>query len=60
MVNAHVAHLTGHLLALEDLARILALTRRAMCTVADRYAVRGAQAGEVVALHGTGEALADG
>jgi hypothetical protein len=50
---------TGHLLALEHLARVLTLTGRAVRTVRDRHAVRGAQATEVVPLHGTGKTLAD-
>ena len=56
--DAHVAHVAGHLLALEHLAGVLALTGRAVAAVADRHAVRGAQAAEVPALHGALEALA--
>ena len=52
--------MTGHLLALEDPAGILVLTGRAMRAVAHRNAVAGPQTGEVVTLHGAGEALADG
>jgi hypothetical protein len=53
--HALIAHVAGHLLALEHLARVLTLTGRAVRTVRDRHAVRGAQAAEVVPLHGTGE-----
>src|SRR3546814_4170827 len=52
-----VAHVTGHLLVLEDAARILAVTRRTMGAVADRHAVGGAHAAEAPALHGAGETL---
>src|SRR6202012_1546773 len=47
------------LLVLPGLARVLAAASRAMRTVRDRYAVRGAQAAEVPALHWAGETLAD-
>jgi hypothetical protein len=50
----------GHFLAFEHLAGVLALPGRTMASVADRNAVRGTQAAEVVALHGAGETLADG
>ena len=53
------AQVAGHLLALEHLARILALAGRTVRTVRDRDAVRGATAAEVVALHDALEALAD-
>ena len=56
--DALVAHVAGHLLALEHLAGVLALTGRAVRAVADRDAVRGAQTAEVPALHGALEALA--
>ena len=56
-----VAHVAGHLLVLEDLARILALTGRTERTVADRDAVGGAHAAEAPALHARpGKALALG
>ena len=53
-----VAHMAGHLLALEHAARILAVTRRTVRTVAERNAVRGAKTTEAPTLHGAGEALA--
>ena len=37
-------HMAGHLLALPDLARILALAGRAVAAVADRHTVAGTQA----------------
>src|SRR6478735_713416 len=46
-----VTHLTGHLLVLENLARILALASRAERTVRNRDAVRSAQALEAPPLH---------
>ena len=55
-----VAHLAGHLHALEDPGRRGALADRARSAVALVVAVRGALALEVVALHGAGEALALG
>src|SRR5512132_2428223 len=51
-------HVTGHLLVLEDAARILAVTRRTVRTVRDGNAVGSAQTAEAPALHGAGEALA--
>src|SRR5262249_18439196 len=54
------ALVAGHLLVLEGLAGILAAAGRAVRAVRDRHAVGGTQAGEVPALHRTGEALADG
>ena len=54
------AHMAGHLLVLEDAARILALAGRAVRTVRDRDAVAGAQAAEAPALHRAGKALALG
>src|SRR5215211_3784439 len=54
------AHMAGHLLVLEGLAGILPAASRAVRAVRDRYAVRGAQAAEVPALHRAGKALADG
>ncbi len=50
--------MAGHLLVLEDAARILAVTRRTVRTVAERNAVRRAQTAEAPALHRTGKALA--
>ena len=55
-----LAQVASHLLALEDLARVLALAGRAVRAVRYRDAVGGAQAAEVPALHRAGEALADG
>src|SRR5690606_26592442 len=55
-----LAEVAGHLLALEGAARVLTLTGRTVRTVRDRDAVRGAQTAEIPALHGAGEALADG
>ncbi|KAK0348335.1 hypothetical protein LTR94_037668, partial [Friedmanniomyces endolithicus] len=52
--------MASHLLALEDLARILTLAGRTMRTVRNRHAVRGAQTTEVPALHGAGKALTNG
>ncbi len=54
-----VAHVARHLLVLEHLARILALTGRAERAVRDRDAVRRAQAAEIPALHAALEALTD-
>ena len=53
-----VTHVTGHLLVLEDAARILALASRTQGTVADRNAVGGAHAAETPALHAARKALA--
>jgi hypothetical protein len=47
----------GHLLVLEDAARILALTGRTVGTVRDGNAVGGAHASEAPALHRAGKAL---
>ena len=58
-VVTRVAHVAGHLLALEHLARVLALTGRTVRTVRHRDTVRGTQTTEVVALHGAGKTLAD-
>src|SRR5690606_28421974 len=52
-----VAHVAGHLLVLEDPARILALTGRTKRTVADRHAVRCTHTAEAPALHTAGKAL---
>src|SRR5262245_52865874 len=54
------AHVAGHLLVLESLARILPTAGRTVRAVRDRHAVSGAHAGAVPALHRAGEALADG
>src|SRR4029453_14099025 len=53
-------HVAGHLLVLEDAARILAVAGRTVRTVRDRDAVGGAQALEAPALHRAGKALALG
>src|SRR5438132_6385387 len=53
------AHVTRHFLVLESLAGILAAAGGTDRTVRDRNAVRGAQPGEVPALHATRKALAD-
>src|SRR5690606_6472410 len=50
----------GHLLVLEDLARILALTGRTVSTVTDRHTVRCMHAPEAPALHRALKALALG
>src|SRR3546814_13177772 len=55
-----VAHVAGHLLVLEDLARILAVTRRTVRAVRDGHAVCRAQTAEVPALHRARKALALG
>ena len=54
------AHMTGHLLVLEDPARILALPGRAERTVGDGNAVGGAHSAEAPALHSALETLALG
>src|SRR6185437_7280135 len=53
-----VAIVARHLLVLEDLAGILALTGRAVAAMRDRDAVRSAQAAEIVPLHDAGKAAA--
>src|SRR3954467_3916558 len=53
------AHVTGHLLVLPGLARVLTATGRTDRTVRDRDAVSGAQTAEVPALHTAGKTLAD-
>ena len=55
-----VTHVAGHLLVLEDLARILALAGRTERTVRDGDAVGGAQTAEAPALHAALETLALG
>src|SRR3546814_17224324 len=55
-----VAHVAGHLLVLEDLARVLAVTRRTVRAVRDGHAVCRAQTAEVPALHHARKALALG
>src|SRR6266700_2945332 len=52
-------HVTGHLLVLPGLARVLPSAGRTDRTMRDRYAVGGAQAAEIPALHAAGKALAD-
>ena len=52
--------MTGHLLAFEDLAGVLALAGRTVRTVRYGDAVGGAHAAEIPSLDGPGEALADG
>ena len=47
----------GHLLVLEDAARILAVAGRTERTVRDRDAVGGAKTAEAPALHAAGKAL---
>ena len=49
--------MTGHLLILESLARVLTATGRTMRTVRDRHAVGRTQTAEVPTLHRTGKAL---
>src|SRR6266542_1418366 len=53
------AEMARHLLVLEGLARILTAAGRAVRAMRDRDAVRGAQAGEIPALHRAGKSLAD-
>src|SRR6185437_7502317 len=53
-----VAIVARHLLVLEDLAGILALTGRAVAAMRDRDAVRSAQAAEIVPPHDAGKAAA--
>jgi len=55
-----VAHMAGHLLVLEDLAWILALTGRTERTVRHRDAVGSAKTTEAPALHAALKALALG
>ncbi|GFO82601.1 MAG: hypothetical protein A49_22280 [Methyloceanibacter sp.] len=57
--DADVAHVAGHLLALEDLAGLLALTGRTMTSVVDRHAMAGPKTAKAVTLHATGETLTD-
>src|SRR5690242_4937427 len=52
--NALDAVMTGHLLVLEGLAGILALTGRAMAAMRNRDTVRCAQAAEIPPPHGAG------
>src|SRR4051812_11052933 len=54
------AHMAGHLLVLEDAARILTLTGRTERAVRERHAVGGAKTAEAPALHAAGKALALG
>src|SRR6185437_2949048 len=54
------AHVAGHLLVLEDAARILALAGRTERAVRERDAMGCAKAAEAPALHAAGKALALG
>src|SRR5215207_6061870 len=54
-----IAHVAGHLLAGEGLARVLALAGGAVGAMRDRVAVARTMAGEVPALHRARETLAD-
>jgi len=58
--DGFLTQVTGHLLARERTARILAVTGRTVRTVRDRNTVGGAETTEVPALHGAGETLTDG
>src|SRR5690606_4679923 len=53
-----VTHVTSHLFVLENLARILALASRTVCTVGDGHAVRCTHTTEAPTLHSTRKALA--
>ena len=55
--HAGCAHVTSHFLALEHLARILALTSRTMGTMRDRHTVRGTKTAKIMPLHRTGKTL---
>src|SRR5690606_22812268 len=57
--HAGGAHVTGHLLALEHLTGVLALTGRTVRAVRNRVTVGRAAAAEIVALHDTLETLTD-
>src|SRR6185295_5046170 len=52
------AHVAGHLLVLENLARVLPLSGRTVRAVRDRNTVGRAETAEAPALHRAGEALA--
>src|SRR3546814_135025 len=52
-----IPHVTSHLLVLEDATGILAITRRAVGTVRNGYAVGGAHTPETPTLHRTSKAL---
>src|SRR3546814_1071483 len=52
--HADVAHVAGHLLALEHLARILVLPRGAVAAMTDGHDVRGAKAGPIVTINDDG------
>src|SRR5437762_9867175 len=53
------AQMAGHLLVLENLARILAVSGRADAPMADGHAVRSAQTAEIPAFHAARKAFAD-
>ena len=53
------AHVTGHFLALEHLARVLTLTGRTVRTMRNRHTMSCPQSAEVVPLHRTGKTLTD-
>src|SRR5690606_12387934 len=57
--HAGRAHVTSHLLALEDLARILALAGRTMRAVRNRVTMRRAPTTDIVALHDALKTLTD-
>src|SRR5690606_25621240 len=57
--HAGSTHVTGHLLALEHLTRVLALTSRTVRAVRNRVTVGCTATTEVVALHDTLETLTD-
>src|SRR5690606_37183310 len=57
--NARRTHVAGHLLALEHLTRVLALTGRTVRTVRNRVTVRCTATAKVVALHDALETLTD-
>jgi len=57
--HAGIAHVAGHLLALEHLAGVLALAGRTVRTVRDRVTVRRAATTHVVTLDDALETLAD-
>ena len=56
---AHVTHVAGHLLALEDAARRLVLADGTRRAVRQRVTVGGVLGAEIVALDGTGKSFTD-
>ena len=58
--DGDVAHLAGHLLALEYLARVLALAGGPLGTVTDRNPMGSPKPGKTMPFYDAGEALADG